>query len=368
MAEVPVDVGLTGRVRREALAAARAPLWQAWLDSQAGRDEIAAALDAVDREATTTEPEPDEDGETGDSRGLIRVGNGRPVVLSMPHKRRRRTKGEMSDLRAGLARLALANAPVTCRQLFYLAVSEWLVDKTERGYQTVVRLCLQQRQAGEIAWEDVVDRTRWMFKPTTFDSMDAALADAARTYRRSLWRTAPAACQVWCESLSIAGVIDGVTDKWDVPLYPAKGYASHDFLRTAARQIALSGKPTEILMLGDYDPSGQDIVRFVQQTLREYADEVDPDVEIDFLTVAVTEQQIADWALPSHPAKTTDSRHRRYGIDQAVELEAIPPDRLRDLLEEDILALLDRDEVKRLLAIEAAERETLSAIAKGGGR
>jgi hypothetical protein len=81
----------------------------------------------------------------------------------------------------------------------------------------------------------------------------------------------------------------------------------------------------------------------------------------------VTEQQIAEWSLPSHPAKTTGSRHRRYGIDQAVELEAIPPARLRQLLGDLIASLLDPAEVERLRRVEEAESETLLTLAERGG-
>ena len=154
--------------------------------------------------------------------------------------------------------------------------------------------------------------------------------------------------------------------RWDVPLFPGKGYSSHDFLRSAARDIADGGTDTVVYLLGDFDASGRDIIRFVCQTIREYADEVDPSVGIDFQTVAVTEAQITEWSLPSHPAKTTDSRHARYAIDHAVELEAIPPDRLRTIVRDCITRHLDPAALRRLEAVEA-ERETLLSIAERGG-
>ena len=290
----------------------------------------------------------------------------------MPHKprvRHRRTQAEMATIRESLIRLARDNAPVTVRQLFYLAVSEGVIEKTEAEYkQTVVRLALELRQQGWIDWGSIVDRTRWFFKPHTHDSLADALEEAARTYRRSLWTDARQTVQVWCESMSVAGIIDDETGKWDVALYPGKGYSSHDFLRSAARAIARRGLATTIYLLGDNDASGRDIIRFVRETLSQYAAEVDRAVEIDFQTVAVTEQQIVDWNLSSHPARQTDSRYRRYAIADAVELEAIPPDRLRHLVRECIAGHIDPDAYRRLLHVEAAERETLLAIAEGGGR
>lgn len=274
----------------------------------------------------------------------------------------------MTEIRDALVRLARDHAPVTVRQLFYLAVSEGVIDKTEAEYKrTVVRLALELRQQGRIDWGSIVDRTRYFFKPKTHDSLADALETAARTYRRSLWTDAGERVQVWCESASVMGIIHEETDQWDVALYPARGYASHDFLRSAARSIAYDGLPTTIYLLGDYDPSGRDIIRFVRESLARYAAEVDPDVSIRFETIAVTEEQIDAWKLPSHPAKQTDSRSRRYGIVDAVELEAIPPDRLRRLVREHIAKHIDPAAYRRTLTIEAAERETMKAIAAGGG-
>jgi hypothetical protein len=269
----------------------------------------------------------------------------------------------MDRIRSALIRLARTHGPVTVRQLFYMAVSEALIAKTEAEYkQTIVRLALELRQDGSIPWEYIVDRTRWFFRPKTYDSLQDALFATAQTYRQSLWSSSDVNVQVWCESMSIAGVISGITDRWDVPLFPGKGYSSHDFLRNAARDIAHGSKPTQIYLLGDYDNSGRDILRFVSKMLRHYADEVDPGVEIMFDTLAVTEDQIRGWNLPSHPGKTSDSRHKRYGITDAVELEAIPPDQLRELVETAITDHLNADELERLERVERAERRTIRAI------
>lgn len=266
-----------------------------------------------------------------------------------------------------MVRLVRENAPVTARQLFYLLVSEGVIQKNESEYKrTVIRLALDLRQSGGIDWSDIVDRTRWFFKPNTYVSVEGAIRDVAKIYRRSLWTQAQEQVQVWCESMSVAGIIDDVTDKWDVPLFPGKGYSSHDFLRSAARDIARSGKPTRIYLLGDYGPSERDIIRFVEKMLRRYASEVDPSCDIEFTTLAVTEEQIEGWSLPSHPAKKTDSRHTRYGINHAAELEAVPPDKLRELVDAHIASHIDSDEHRRLLKVEAAERETLLEIAEGG--
>ena len=282
-------------------------------------------------------------------------------------KRQRRTSDQMDFVRQSMIRLARENQPVTNRQLFYLLVSAMVIEKLEREYKnTVLRLSLELRESGLIPWEWVVDETRFYFAAKTYDSLGDALESTARAYRRSLWTDADINVQIWCESMSVAGIVKPVTSKWDVRLYPTRGYSSHDFMRNAAREIADEGKPTRIYILGDYDPSGQDIIRFSSKMIRKYAAEVDPDVEIEFETAAVTEEQIRDWNLPSHPSKESDPRFKRDGIDQAVELEAIPPVQLRELLEECITQHLDGDELEALMKVQRLERQTLLDLAKAG--
>jgi hypothetical protein len=49
--------------------------------------------------------------------------------------------------------------------------------------------------------------------------------------------------------------------------------------------------------------------------------------------LAVTEEQIDEWNLPTRPTKRSDSRARSFGSSVSVELDAIDPRRLRSLVE-----------------------------------
>ena len=104
----------------------------------------------------------------------------------------------------------------------------------------------------------------------------------------------------------------------------ARGYASLSFLYGAAECINELIVPTYIYHLGDFDPSGVNAGEKIEDTLRELA----PDAEIYLERMAVTEEQIADWDLPTRPTKTSDTRSKGFG-DISVELDAIEPNRLR---------------------------------------
>ena len=60
--------------------------------------------------------------------------------------------------------------------------------------------------------------------------------------------------------------------------------------------------------------------------------------------LAVTEEQIEEWSLPTRPTKRSDSRARSFGSSVSVELDAIDPRRLRSLVERAVAHQLARDD------------------------
>jgi hypothetical protein len=113
--------------------------------------------------------------------------------------------------------------------------------------------------------------------------------------------------------------------------------------------------PVFIYHLGDFDPSGVNAGEKIEETLMEMAS----DADIKFERVAVTADQINAWHLPSRPTKTSDSRSKGFG-EISVELDAIEPSRLRDLVEAVIQRHLPAAE---LVALKAAEDSECALIA-----
>jgi hypothetical protein len=73
------------------------------------------------------------------------------------------------------------------------------------------------------------------------------------------------------------------------------------------------------------------------------------------MRIAVTPGQIAAWDLPTRPTKTSDSRAKGFDRD-SVELDAIDPDTLRDLVRQAIEHHLPPDQFAVLKAAEESER------------
>ena len=274
---------------------------------------------------------------------------------------RRATKAEVAARRASLLAIVEAMRPMTVRQVFYQATVRGLVEKSEAGYDKVNGDLCVMRRAGEMPYEWLVDNTRQVHKPWTFNSVGEALADAAANYRKSLWSDAECRVQIWIEKDALSGVVSPVTEEYDVPLRPARGYSSLTFLHDAALDIAELGSiPVHIYHFGDYDPSGVNAAECIEDDLREMA----PDAQISFERVAVTEDQIRRWNLPTRPTKQSDTRARRFNSERSVELDAIPPNDLRDLVREVIEYHMPRRELLALLREERRERSQIERMVR----
>ena len=256
---------------------------------------------------------------------------------------------------------ARQHRPVTVRQIFYRLSTLEAVDKSERGYKAVGRLCTQMRLDGEIPFSYFADNTRWMRRPRTYNTIEEALELTARTYRKSLWQNQTAAAEIWLEKEALAGVIYPVTSLWDVPLMVVKGYPSVTFLHTAASQMKNDyfhhNRITKIFYLGDRDPSGLDIFRNITERIPEFAQ----NTPIVFSHVAVTLAQVRRWQLPSRPTKKSDSRAKDFE-GESVELDAILPSDLRQLVTDCIEKVIDSAQLEQLRAIEKMEKESVPEI------
>ena len=184
----------------------------------------------------------------------------RLIKRTMP-TRKRRTRQEIDAIKDVIYRVLQAENPQTVRQVFYqLAGFHQVIPKMENQYKnTVVRLLKEMRLDGTVPWSWITDSSRSVYQVNTYDSMEQALEDMQRLYRRSLMDAMNRRVEIWIEKDALAGVVMPITEEWGVPLYPAKGYASLTFLHQAAETAdnwySHRKKITKIYYFGDYDPT-----------------------------------------------------------------------------------------------------------------
>ena len=247
------------------------------------------------------------------------------------------------------------DAPMTVRQVFYQLETRRFVPKTENGYKQTAKNLLKMRKSGIIPYHFITDNTRWIRRPQTYRDLADFLAISKETYRRSVWAFQPVYVEIWIEKEALIGVINETTRIFDVPLVPCKGYPSETLLYEAADDIKRQNKPAYIYYFGDFDPTGKDIPRHIEKTLRGFG------AEFSFEVMAVTDEQIQTYHLPTRPTKKKDTRAKKWQGD-SVELDALPPRILRDMVKSCIERHIDSKNLEITKKSEDLERETLEQI------
>ena len=285
-----------------------------------------------------------------------------PVYQASPIRRTRATKAEMEERAEFLIDYASEHGPVTVRGLYYQAEVASLpgISKDDKDYAKVQRQVLKLRREGRLSYSDIADATRWMRKPTTHDSVEEALRDTARFYRKALWADADSYVEIWVEKDALAGVIYPITSLYDVPLMITRGFSSETFCYEAIAARGEDDRSYHVYYLGDFDRAGQDAANSLQEKLERFANE--EGIDLVFEQIAVTEQQIADWDLPTREPKRKSAADKKWSHDFACELDAIPPDLLRDLVEAHINLHLPQDKLEVLKAAEESERDIIARL------
>jgi hypothetical protein len=278
-------------------------------------------------------------------------------------KRERRSRDRLEQLDAQILAVLRDDHPQSVRHLFYRMTDPRLpepVEKSERGYRHVQDRCVKLRRARRLPYGWIVDATRRGYFVQTFGDSSEFLRRVAGMYRADLWRDSDFYAEVWVESRSIAGVVQGLCRDLAVPLYPAGGFSSITLAYEAAQGINAvhRGREAVVFYVGDFDPAGVLIDEAIERELRTH---LDSDVVLDFRRIAITEEQIERYDLPRKPRKLTD--RRALHVTDTVEAEAMPAATLRSLLRTEIEALLPEHALKVAKVAEESERKGLLEIA-----
>jgi hypothetical protein len=274
----------------------------------------------------------------------------RVVYEARPVKRERATSAEMEARHQAIIDIVAETSPTSVRHTYYVAITRGLVKKDVSGsrsnYGKVQRAVLQLRRSGDIDYSDIVDSTRWMRKPSSWDDLDDYLYNVQTSYRRNLWADGGTRLEVWCESESIAGVLVDVTSRWDVPLLPTHGYSSETFAWGAAETWRNSIQEPTILYVGDLDKHGKQIEADLRSKLEGFYE-----AEVDWSRIGITDAQVEQYGLQDMAT-----------VPGHWEAEALPPDAMRAALEEAILFYVDDVALSVHREAEASERDILKSI------
>lgn len=251
------------------------------------------------------------------------------------------------------------------RQVYYRLVAALIVKNNIYEYQAVVKALRDGRLQGTIPFNAIEDRTRQFIGGDTkfrhpahhFNEAGRYFTNCEDYFNYPRWRYQPYYIEVWLEKEALAALFEEITNELHVRLAPCRGYPSLTFLWEGAVHLKDIGEEIHIIYFGDFDPTGLDIPRHVESMLKRFG------LNITFTRIALTQKQIEAFNLPPMPAKHTDSRAAKFitqhGETSAVELDALEPNILQDMIQSSINQYFDEQLYKVVLKEEREAREQI---------
>jgi hypothetical protein len=284
-------------------------------------------------------------------------------IIGLSIRRNAETEAARSAAREELA----AGHPMTLRQVHYRLVSrdDVVHPNTKSTYKTLSGCLRDDRLSGEVEWEWMEDRLREPHDMRMWDGLGDYFQEIRRAYRRQVWSTQPRYVEAWCEKDALSSIFAEEVDRYRVTLNIGRGYDGWSSIKEAAERYryweVVHGLQTTVLYFGDFDPSGEDMHRSLQERFAQLG--VYPDMSKLALTHADTQR------LPFNFTKVTDSRApafiEKYG-NLAVELDALPAEELRERIRSGFGRSMDLRALQRALDTETTEtarfNEALDAV------
>ena len=158
---------------------------------------------------------------------------------------------------------------------------------------------------------------------------------------------------MWLEKDALSGIFEDVLSPYGVTLNVGRGYDGWSSIHQAADRL---GDGDVVLYFGDFDASGEDMVRSLRERLSSLG--CDPTVR----KCALTAEDIERYRLPPDFAKASDSRRDAFVAvhgDVSVELDALPAAVLRERLVSEVETRMDLVSLARVKELEEQERSRL---------
>lgn len=262
--------------------------------------------------------------------------------------------------------------PLTVRQIFYRLVANHGYEKTELAYNRLAEALVRARRARIIPFSHIRDDGVVIYSPDFYEGVQAFWDDTGRRireYRRDRQQGQDHRLELWCEAAGMAPQLAIVADEYSIPVYSSGGFSSLTAVRMIVERARRRDTPTVLLHVGDFDPSGESIFEAMATDADAFLveDRILANQRIEAVRVALTAAQVADYALPTAPAKTTDSRSATWR-GETCQLEALAPDQLAHVVRAEIERWFDRRLLDAVIQNEEHDQDhLLRALPRGDG-
>lgn len=266
---------------------------------------------------------------------------------------------------------------LTLRQLYYQLVTRDIVPNKQSEYSKLSTLLKEGRMAGIVDWDAIEDRLRKPQKPASFDSPIDILEAAINQYALPRQEGQNTYIEVWVEKDALSGVLKRITEKYHIPILVCRGYSSASAMFDSYQRFKEAynqNQAIKVIYLGDFDPSGEDMVRDIKDRTMEFIMgdmrfDTEYEAEVDFKfsisKIALTTEQIRKYNPPPNPAKMTDPRAKDFVKKHGAtswEVDALRPEVLNKILEDSIKEHLDEDMFHEIVSREEEDKDKLRSL------
>src|SRR5262249_53892472 len=248
--------------------------------------------------------------------------------------------------------------PLTLRQIFYRLVGAHGYEKTEQAYDRLGEHLNRARRARIVSMSAIRDDGGVVSKPNGWDSDEHFV----RTIRAMAERFKLDRCAgqrkrqiVICEAAGMVPQLERVAHPLGATVMSGGGFDSLTDKHNFAAALAGHDRPTEVLHIGDHDPSGGHMFLAFLEDIEAFCRDLGGNAT--FTRLAVTPKQIERYRLPTAPPKSTDRRAFR---GQTCQAEALAPDVLAAILRTALEVNIDHRVLRRVLRSEKAIRRDLT--------
>ena len=301
---------------------------------------------------------------------------------------------------------------LTLRQLYYQLVSRDVIPNKQSEYSKLSTLLKEGRMGGIVDWEAIEDRLRVPSKPSSWDTPKDILNSALYSYAKPRMKGQDNYIEVWVEKDALSGVLKRITESYHIHILVNRGYSSVSAMYDSYKRFSSAinrNQKVYILYLGDFDPSGVDMIRDIRDRIKEFLlqdesifdrwyshpdrnqlihkiiDEQGVDAQTaedaaqeswieEFVNeqfsvrpIALTKEQIQQYKPPPNPAKLQDPRAKKF-VDrngsQSWEVDALKPEVLNSILDSNIRDLIDFDKYKDIVESEQEDKDKIKSLIK----
>lgn len=295
--------------------------------------------------------------------------------------------------------------PMTVRQIFYRLVAQYKYEKTEQAYKSLggyiarsrrayqahllglMREGINQKEATKAALREpllipfpwIRDERGQSHEVRSYDDVDSYvefLLEDIERLQMDRSRSQPRHMELWCEANGMVPLMREIAQGYGLRVSSGGGYDSVTAKHKLAQRIltvwATERRPTTLFHIGDFDPSGEGMFESLREDVVEMCWQYTGVQEVvEFERMGLTEEQVLERDLETAPPKKTDSRYRgflaahpdirdHYGSDNiTVQLEALAPPELVELVQHSIEEHVDREALTEMEEVEDKLRDRI---------